>query len=117
MLYLKVVVELHGFSVHRLVFVWAGVVENSGTLKRLVKNVEEEVNKLGWERERRAFSPHITIGRVKGNMNIARLTTAMKEIKDDHWGDQEVDSLVLYRSYLEKGGARYEKVHVFPLGE
>jgi 2'-5' RNA ligase len=96
---------------------WAGVVESSGTLKRLVKQVEEEAEKLGWERERREFSPHITIGRVKGNMNIARLTTAVKEIKDEHWGDQEVGELVLYSSKLRPGGAVYEKVHVFKLGK
>jgi len=95
---------------------WAGVVENSGTLKRLWTGVESEAEKLGWEREKRRFSPHVTFGRVKGSMNIARLSTAMEEIKDEHWGDQEVDSMVLYRSHLEKGGARYERVHVFGLG-
>jgi len=97
--------------------IWAGVVENSGTLERLWKGVEEETERLGWEREKRRFSPHVTIGRVKGNMNIARLTTAMEEIKEEHWGDQEVDSLVLYSSQLKPGGAVYEKVHVFPLGK
>ncbi len=96
---------------------WAGVVENSGTLKRLARNIEEEAEKLGWERESRTFSPHITIGRVKGNMNIARLTAAMKEIKDDHWGDQEVGELVLYSSELKPGGAVYERIHVFHLGK
>jgi len=95
---------------------WAGVVENSHTLKRLVKNVEEETEKLGWEPEKRGFSPHITIGRVKGNMNISRLTIAVKEIKDEHWGDQEVGEMVLYSSKLQPGGAVYEEVHVFELG-
>ena len=96
---------------------WAGVVENSGTLKRLARNIEEEAEKLGWERESRTFSPHITIGRVKGNMNIARLTAAMKEIKDAYWGDQEVGELVLYSSELKPGGAVYEKVRVLNLGK
>ena len=96
---------------------WAGVVENSGTLERLWKGVEEETERLGWEREKRRFSPHVTIGRVKGNMNIARLATAMEGIKDEHWGDQEVGEVVLYRSELKPGGAVYEKVHVFPLGK
>lgn len=96
---------------------WAGVVENSGTLERLWKGVEEVVEKLGWEREKRRFSPHITIGRVKGNMNIARLSAAMERIKDHHWGDQEVDSMVLFSSELKPGGAVYEKVHVFKLGK
>ncbi len=96
---------------------WAGIVENSGTLERLWKGVEGESEKLGWEREKRRFSPHITFGRVKGNMNLSRLSEAMGRIKNQHWGDQEVDSMVLYSSQLKPGGAVYEKVHVFPLGK
>ncbi len=38
---------------------------------KYMKQIEEEAEKLGWEREKRGFSPHITIGRVKGNINIA----------------------------------------------
>jgi 2'-5' RNA ligase len=96
---------------------WAGVIENSSTIQRLVMHIEEETEKLGWEREKRKFSPHITIGRVKGNMNIARLTAAMESIKDEHWGDQEVGEMVLYSSKLQPGGAVYERIHVFKLGK
>ena len=95
---------------------WTGVVENSGTLERLWTGVEREAEKFGWEREKRRFSPHVTIGRVKGNMNITRLSKAMEEIKDEHWGDQEVGEMVLYSSELKPGGAVYEKVHVFGMG-
>ena len=96
---------------------WAGVVENSGSLQRLWEGVEEVTERLGWEREKRRFSPHVTIGRVKGNMNIARLTAAMEGIKEKHWGDQMVDSMVLDRSEVRPGGAVYERIHVFPLGK
>ncbi len=95
---------------------WAGILENSGTLQRLWLSLEDATEKLGFEREKRSFSPHVTIGRVKGNMNISRLTMAMEEIKDETWGNQEVVEMALYRSHLEKGGAKYEKVRVFPLG-
>jgi 2'-5' RNA ligase len=96
---------------------WAGVVENSGTLERLWDGTEKAAERLGWEREKRRFSPHITIGRVKGNINIARLTNTMDGIKDAHWGEQEVGEMVLYSSELKPGGAVYEKVHVFQLGK
>lgn len=95
---------------------WAGVIENSGTIGRLAKDIELVSGQLGWEREKRKFSPHVTIGRVKGNMNLVRLAAAMETMEEEHWGDQEVGEVVLYRSHLDKGGARYEKVHVFGLG-
>ena len=96
---------------------WAGVTENSGTIRRLVMGIEEVSEPLGWERERRRFSPHVTIGRVKGNMNLGRLAAAMEGLKEEHWGDQEAREVVLYRSELKPGGAVYEKVHVFGLGK
>ncbi len=96
---------------------WAGIIENSGTLFRLADGIEDAAEKLGWEREKRKFSPHITIGRVKGNINIARLTTAMERIREEHWGDQEVGEVVLYSSKLQPGGAVYNKVQVFGLGK
>ena len=104
-------------SMKRPRVLWAGVVENSGAIQSLWKGVEEKAEKQGFERERRGFSPHVTIGRVKGNMNIGRLTAAMETIKDEHWGDQEARELVLYSSELKPGGAVYTKVHVFGLGQ
>ncbi len=96
---------------------WAGVIESSGTLQRLVRGIEEVSEPLGWERERRKFSPHITIGRVKGDMNLGRLAAAVEGMKEQHWGDQAADTVVLYRSDLRPGGALYERLHLFPLGK
>lgn len=96
--------------------IWAGVEEPSGTLDRLWALTEKAVTDLGWERGKRRFSPHITLGRVKGPINIARLSFVLQTMKDEDWGLQEVRSLVLVRSRLEGGGPRYEEIQVFPLG-
>ena len=97
--------------------VWAGVHEPSGALHLLWRNTELATERLGWERERRGFTPHVTLGRVKGPINLARLTETIRSLENEHWGDQEVRDLVLYRSHLKPDGAVYEKVHVFPLGK
>jgi len=114
-------ISVHGTgaypSIKRPRVLWAGVMENSGTIQRLVKGIEEVSEQLGWEREKRKFSPHITIGRVKGNMNLGRLAAAMEAMVQEHWGEQEAAEVVLYSSELKPGGAVYEKVHKFPLGK
>lgn len=97
--------------------VWAGVREPSGTLQRLWKQTEETAQTLGWQREKRGFSPHITLGRVKGTINITRLNEVIGSLEDEHWGEQDVRDLVLYRSHLKPGGAEYEVIHVFPFGK
>ncbi|HNQ24726.1 MAG TPA: RNA 2',3'-cyclic phosphodiesterase [Phycisphaerae bacterium] len=45
--------------------VWAGIDEPTGTVVRLAEAVENRLADLGFPREQRPFSPHITIGRVK----------------------------------------------------
>jgi 2'-5' RNA ligase len=97
--------------------VWAGVREPSGTLERLWKSTEETAHALGWPKEKRGFTPHITLGRVKGTINITRLNEVILSLENEHWGDQEVRDLVLYRSHLTPGGAQYEVVHIFPFGK
>jgi 2'-5' RNA ligase len=97
--------------------IWAGVREMSGTLRSLWMSAEKTTENLGWPREKRGFSPHITLGRVKGAINLDRLSEIIRSLESEQWGDQEVRDLVLYHSRLETKGAVYEKVHVFPLGK
>lgn len=97
--------------------IWAGVEEPSGTLNRLWVSTENAVTRLGWEGEKRGFTPHITLGRVKGPINLPRLTEVLQTMNEENWGQQGVPGLVLFSSCLEAGGARYEEIGVFPLGK
>jgi len=45
--------------------VWVGLVERSGALSKLHSAVEAQVAPLGFPTERRPFSPHLTLGRVR----------------------------------------------------
>ncbi len=123
----KVCANLHSFpisiaamgsypSLKRPRVIWAGVEEPSGILKNLWISTEKAVTRLGWEREKRGFSPHITLGRVKGSINLARLTEVLQTMDEKNWGQQEVLELVLFSSRLEAAGARYEAIRVFPMG-
>lgn len=59
--------------------VWIGA-ELDETLMRLQNDVETLCERLGFERENRAFHPHITLGRVKGTKNMGRLTETLKSL-------------------------------------
>ncbi len=96
--------------------VWVGVDEPSRSLPRLWKLVDEAVSSLGWEKEKRKFTPHVTLGRVKGNINLGRLEETLTQLRDVHWGSQAVENFSVYRSYLGPGGAQYEVVRSFSLG-
>jgi len=69
----------------------------------------------GFEREKRPFNPHITLGRVRSPKGIAKLMEELVKYKDTGFGTQEVDSLHLMKSVLKPGGAEYSILHKAPL--
>lgn len=44
---------------------WVGLTDVPDTMNRLYSNIERELEREGFSREKRRFSPHLTIGRVK----------------------------------------------------
>ena len=44
---------------------WIGLTEGAEPFRALAKRLEGELEHRGWERERQAFKPHLTIGRVR----------------------------------------------------
>ena len=53
--------------------VWVGLDKGAAESKELAQKIDERLERLGIQRESRAFSPHITIGRVKSAKNKAAL--------------------------------------------
>lgn len=80
-------------------------------LLRLQEDLDCSLEAEGFERERRAFTPHLTLGRVKGP---GRLETAMAELsrrKTAAFGAMIADRLALFESLLKPEGAEYRVVH------
>lgn len=86
--------------------IWIGVEKGKEELSRMAKKIEQEMEKIGFPRENREFSPHLTIGRVKSLKNIERLTEL---IKNTTFNTQEfeIKEVVVMRSQLNPAGAIY----------
>lgn len=63
---------------HRARVLWIGMKESTGKLVELAQRIENECRRLGFEKEERTFSPHLTIGRVKEG-KAANLVKALRE--------------------------------------
>ncbi len=94
--------------------VWAGAEEPTGTLALLGERVEDAAVSLGWEREERPFSPHVTLGRVRGGMYLQALGEALRAGADRPFGRCRPDALVLVESVLSPSGSRYREHSRFP---
>lgn len=94
--------------------VWLGL---EGDFEQLYERIEEALSPLGFEREVRGFSPHVTLGRVgrpgpRTNRLLAERIAALSEIE---LGSFTVSSFSLKRSTLTSGGPVYEELAIFHL--
>ncbi len=99
--------------------VWAGLAGHLKAMSALQAAVEAMSAQLGFAREARAFTPHLTLGRVNGGLRPAdqmRLLDYVKDGRARRFGEFEADQLTLMRSELRPTGAVYTALFVAPLG-
>ena len=93
--------------------IWAGI-EEDGSLSSLQKEVEEICASLGFERDKRRFSPHLTVGRVK-DRNTKGIRPVVERYSDVHFGTVDVREIKLKRSVLTPQGPIYSDIASLPL--
>lgn len=89
--------------------VWAGVSQPNGALLDCFGSVERRLEALEFPRERRPFSPHLTLGRVREDRSAGRLRSTIEAFTIEPM-DQAVNSLTLMSSELSPQGATYVPV-------
>jgi RNA 2',3'-cyclic 3'-phosphodiesterase len=87
--------------------VWAGVQGGAEPLGALAGAVEEELAGVGVPRERRGFTAHFTLGRVRSPKNLEVLHAALRAEPADGFGTMRVDQFSLMQSELDPGGSIY----------
>jgi RNA 2',3'-cyclic 3'-phosphodiesterase len=86
--------------------VWCGIEGEMDRLNALQQRVEEACARLGFPPEDRPFSPHLTLGRVKGSRNLPRLVDCIR-IGSPLRTALQVGCFHIYRSTLTPAGAIY----------
>ena len=89
--------------------IWIGIQAPAG-LEALQHGIEAAAATLGYPGEKRPFSPHLTIGRVKqnaGSAGMQKIRTALEETKVGSLGTAQVTAVHLFKSDLKPTGAVY----------
>jgi RNA 2',3'-cyclic 3'-phosphodiesterase len=93
---------------------WIGVGDSSGELAGLQSRLEDECAAAGFPRERRPFSPHLTIARLRAPRGAGLLAAAHAAAGFAPMAFR-VAELRVVRSHLEPAGSRYATVSAHPL--
>lgn len=102
---------------NRIRVVWVGV-HAPTTLASLQREIETGAARLGYEKDGRSFSPHLTVGRVRQGIdakNLQKIRNAVAAIQLGRIGTARVDSVHLYRSDLHADGSVYTRLFSAPL--
>jgi len=99
--------------------IWLGSSSPPGEIFRLHDNLDSGLEKLGFEKEKRDYVPHITLGRTKDEdeTKIEQLGDKVKGLELDTNWSVPVDKLTLMESTLKPEGPEYDPVFRLDLGK
>jgi RNA 2',3'-cyclic 3'-phosphodiesterase len=93
-------------------------IQAPAALDALARGIESASRRLGYGPEDRAFAAHLTLGRVRQNVNATeqqQIRRAIEGTQVDLPGSARVDSVHLYKSELNPGGSVYTRLYSAPL--
>jgi RNA 2',3'-cyclic 3'-phosphodiesterase len=91
---------------------WVGI-EASTNLQTLANDVEQALEKLGFPREDRPFSPHLTLTRFQSPRLPEKLRAAIQENANRDFGTLRSNEFHLIQSKLKHSGAEYTTLESF----
>ena len=95
--------------------IFCGIEEGKKDLSQLASLLDQEIEYLGFEGERRPYNAHLTLARVKRPIDhfVGKQLESLEPLPEDTI--QAVDRFVLMQSRLSRTGASYEVIDEFIL--
>jgi len=90
--------------------IWVGIDKGGAETKKIAAFLEEKLSLIGFPKESREFSTHITIGRIRSGKNRLKLVNDLDVKKEDFTGrnlETTVTKITLFKSSLSPKGPTY----------
>jgi 2'-5' RNA ligase len=96
--------------------IWMGLVDGREVLVSFQKQIETQLEKIGFQLEDRPFHPHLTLGRMKSSRGKEELVGRIERHKEEEFGDFQVERVILFKSDLKPLGPIYTLLKEIKLG-
>ncbi len=98
--------------------IWAGIGDGAESLIRLQAAMEPSLLEFGsYRREERAYTPHITLGRVESEADGEALLPEWPTWASWSGGHQTVEEVMIFASEMRREGPEYTVLGRAPLGD
>ena len=100
-------------SLEYIKVIWVGL---EGTpIITIAERLEQNLNQIGFKKEKRPFTPHATLARVKSVREKEQLKDVIQRYQNTYFGEIQVDAIFLKQSELQPTGPIYTILHKIPL--
>ncbi|KYK30631.1 MAG: 2'-5' RNA ligase [Thermoplasmatales archaeon SG8-52-3] len=86
--------------------IWIGI-ENGEIISKIAEKIDEQISSLGFEKEKRKFSAHLTIARIKSVKNKEKIIQVIEKYRNIEFTQLKVNSIKLKKSTLTPKGPIY----------
>ncbi|PIQ88836.1 MAG: RNA 2',3'-cyclic phosphodiesterase [Candidatus Omnitrophica bacterium CG11_big_fil_rev_8_21_14_0_20_42_13] len=105
-----------GLKSPRVIWIGSNVInDNQNIILNMVKILDEELEKLGFPKEKKRFHAHATIGRVRSSKNMQILKESLEKNIKFKAGILEANKISLIQSTLTPSGSIYTPIHTVKL--
>lgn len=87
--------------------VWTGIGGETDQVINFQKAIDKNLRQIGFPEEKRRFSGHLTLGRVKGKIDLQALSDILNRFKQFETNPFILDRIILFQSELKPSGPEY----------
>ena len=98
-------------SLRRPRVIWIDIKKGFSELKDIYDQLDPELGKIGFISDKKGFSPHVTIARVRSGRKKNELIDVLNEVKSTTFGCMRGEFLRLKKSTLTPKGPIYSTIH------
>jgi 2'-5' RNA ligase len=94
---------------------WTGVAGQTDKLGLLQGEIDHGLSSVGFQKEKRQFTGHLTLGRFKQSPHPEKILDIMNRFKDMETGPFLTDTVYIYQSDLKPSGPVYSELGAIKL--
>jgi 2'-5' RNA ligase len=94
--------------------IWIGVTKNADRVINLKREIDTHLEKLGYQPERKKFTPHATIARVRHVKDVGRIVDNLEGLANESIGLMTVSNFSMKKSTLTPSGPIYDTLWQVP---
>jgi 2'-5' RNA ligase len=97
-------------SMKKINVIWIGLEHGQEELIKVSKFLESQLRKIGFSQDKKGFSPHVTIARLRSSRNKDVVADLLYEYKEKSYGSMIAQSIRLKKSVLTPQGPIYSTI-------